>query len=132
MFWEENKETKPKAPKYNHKHEIIITENHEYQAQKYLAEIPQIFWVIEKTFGGKNKYILQSDSKEHIDYFLLLLKKYVDSKEKLASIKLLSADNVNKDEGIKLSILNKDGDEKCVGSLEHIRFKHIDGSWYGG
>ena len=131
MFWEEEK-SKPKAPKYNHKHEIIITENHEYQAQKYLAEIPQIFWVIEKTFGGKNKYILQSDSKEHIDYFLLLLKKYVDSKEKLASIKLLGADNVNKDEGIKLSLLNKDGDEKCIGSLEHIRFKHIDGSWYGG
>lgn len=129
MFWEEEK-SKPKAPKYNHKHEIIITEFHEYQAQKYLAEIYQIHWVIEKTFGGKNKYILQSDSKEHIDYFLLLLNKYIDNKEKLNSIKLLGTNGF--DESMKLSLINKDGDEKCIGSLEHIRFKHIDGSWYGG
>lgn len=129
MFFNNWEEAKPKPPKYAHKEELFIDEFSEHQAQKYLAEIPQILWVIEKTYGGKNKYILQSDSKEHIYFFLHMFKKYRDDKQQLLSeFKVV---NKEYEFDIKMNIVDKYGDVRCSGSIGHIRFKHIDGSWYG-
>jgi len=116
-------ERKQKAPKYAHKHEVIIAENSEYQARNFLAEIPQITWMVEKTFGGKNKYILQSDSKAHIDFFLHMLNNYIVKKSQLATIGVSNSSDINKSH-------NNDDCETPSTSLEHIRFKHIDGTWY--
>lgn len=125
MFLNNWEDSKPKPPKYAHKEELFIDEFSEHQAQKYLAEIPQIFWVIEKTYGGKNKYILQSDSREHIYFFLHMFKKHRENKRQLLSeFKVVGMESES-------DIVTSISDEKCIGSFGHIRFKHIDGSWYG-
>jgi hypothetical protein len=126
MFWEEDKKQKPSPQKYAHKHEVIIADENEYQAKNFLSEMPQLHWVIEKTFGGKNKYIIQSDSKSHIDFFLHIMKEYIAKKDELCKL-----DHINKEEK-SLNVFAKGTEgEICLGSLEHIRFKHIDGHWYG-
>jgi hypothetical protein len=127
MFSFDN-ERKQKTPKYAHKHEVIIAENSEYQARNFLAEIPQITWMVEKTYGGKNKYILQSDSKAHIDFFLHMLNNYIIKKSQFTTTMLTNMGGSNSLNDIKTKQIKNDD---CESSLEHIRFKHIDGTWYG-
>jgi hypothetical protein len=127
MFWEPlNESKKPSPPKYEHRHEVIVADENEYQAKNFLSEMPQLNWVIEKTFGGKNKYIIQSDSKPHIDFFLHMMKEYVYKKNELNRKIEFYANN---DKTILYA--NNLDKEECQGSLEHIRFKHMDGNWYG-